>query len=79
MGSYYILLGLRLCSRRAAGEMVEMAVALVQCRRGQNYLTIHRVSGWVGAKTGEFRCKLGHLGASSPEYFMNHPSTSTEL
>ena len=35
------------------------------------YLAIHKVFGWIGGKTQEFRCKLGHFGPSSSEYFMN--------
>lgn len=35
------------------------------------YLVIHKVFGWLDAKTQEFRCKPGHLGASLFEHFMN--------
>ena len=41
------------------------------CTFEHPYLPIHKVFGWIGAKTQEFRCKLGHFGANSSEYVMN--------
>lgn len=34
-----------------------------------SYLVIHKVFGWGWRQVQEFRCKLGHLGASPSEYF----------